>query len=458
MHSLNSTTVAASVGAAAMLLGSCAGAFAAAPASAPDSPFLEDVQILHEWRGEGAEDQFGWIARPIGDVDGDGRTDFVTSAPTHGGGRIYVYSSQSGRLLWQADGRPGDELGTGVESAGDADCDGVPDVIASGPAGGIAHIYSGKDGRVLHTFHSSDSEESFGNHAAGLGDIDGDGCSDVIVGAPGKEGEHKIAGHAYIYSGKSGALLQTLQGESPGDAFGSTVAGRVIAGHQYVLVGAPGAGPRHTGRVYVYDHRSSQPVYVFDSDDTGRAFGLMFLSVVGDVDADGEPDFYASDWSNAAKGKSTGRIYIHSGRTGARLLTLTGATAGEGFGIGPGIAGDVDGDGHADLVIGSWQYGQIARSAGRVYLYSGRTGALLRTYTDRVAEDTFGFDAVGMGDIDGDGTVDLLITAAWSGINGHRSGRVFLISSGVRREGPAGGSPSASSPGPARRPASAARR
>src|SRR5262249_10548478 len=113
-------------------------------------PFVEPVHVIHEWRGEAAEDQFGWIARNIGDVDGDGVNDAVVSAPTHGAdathaGRIYVYSGKSGRLLWTADGAPGDELGTGVEAAGDTDGDGIPDVVASGPSGkGVAHIYSGR--------------------------------------------------------------------------------------------------------------------------------------------------------------------------------------------------------------------------------------------------------------------------------------------------------------------------
>jgi hypothetical protein len=402
------------------------------------SPFVEPVQVLREWHGEASEDQFGWIARNSGDVDGDGVADVVTSAPTHGpggskAGRIYVYSTGTGKLLWIADGRAGDELGSGVEAAGDTNWDGIPDVVASGPSGtGIAHIYSGRDGRILHTFESSVPAELFGNHIAGAGDVDGDGYADVIVGAPGKEGENKVAGHAYVYSGKDGRLLRTVAGERNGDRFGSTVAGYAAGGRSVLVVGAPAAGPMRHGRVYIYEAHSTKPRFVIESDETGRALGAMFVSVPGDLDGDGVPDVYASDWANAAKGRSTGRIYVYSGKTGRALLTLTGTTAGEGFGTSSSVAGDVDGDGRADLIVGAWQYSGAAKSGGRAYLYSGRDGRLMATYTCRVPEETFGFDAVGIGDINKDGVVDLLITSGWSGVSGHHSGRVFIVSSGVR--------------------------
>ena len=56
-------------------------------------------------------------------------------------------------------------------------------------------------------------------------------------------------------------------------------------------------------------------------------------------------------------------------------------------------------------------------------------------YTCKMPGDTFGFDAVSLGDIDRDGSVDFLITSAWSGVSGFHSGRVFVISSGVRKQG-----------------------
>jgi large repetitive protein len=124
---------------------------------------------------------------------------------------------------------------------------------------------------------------------------------------------------------------------------------------------------------------------------------------------------------------------VHSGKSGARVLTLTGEGPGEGFGTSASVAGDLDGDGHADLAVGAWQYAGAAPSGGRIYLYSGKDGRLLRTITCRIPGDTLGFDSVGVGDTDGDGTVDLLVTSAYSGINGYHSGRVFIVSSGIQR-------------------------
>lgn len=403
--------------------------------------FVEPVDIIREWRGEAPEDQFGWIARDIGDVDGDGIADVVVSAPTHGSkgdnaGRIYVYSTGSNKLLWNADGKPGDQLGSGVEGVGDTNGDGVPDVAASGPDGGIANIYSGRDGRILHSFRAARQDELFGNHVSAAGDFDGDGFSDVIVGSPGKPQARQNPGHAYVYSGRSGLLLLTLNGERAGDAFGSTVAGYARNGIRFLVVGAPKAGRSHHGRVYVYRDSVAKPSFTMDADASGNALGAMFVAILGDVDGDGVPDIYASDWSNKVNGPSTGRVYVYSGRTGQHLYTLTGKGRGEGFGTSPSVAGDIDGDGHSDLIVGAWQYGGIVVGGGRAYLYGGADGHLMKTFTCRVPGDTFGFDAVGLGDVNHDGIDDLLIASAWSAVNGHHSGRVFVISSGVSRVSP----------------------
>lgn len=394
------------------------------------NPFVEKVKIIHEWVGETKGDQFGWIARSIGDVDSDKVNDLTTSAPTYQvngqpAGRVYVYSGKSGKLLWTQTGQPGDTLGIGIEGAGDTNRDGIPDVIAAAPGAGKAYVYSGKDGKVLLTLGAGDKNEAFGRHASTAGDVNGDGYADVIVGAPGNNSAGQGAGRAYIYSGKDGGLLLALDGEAAGDGFGSAVAGYKDKRHGFLIVGAPN---HHGGRVYVYTGLTNKPKFVFDADETGAQFGGMFLSMVGDVNSDKTPDIYVSDWANNAKGNSTGRIYVYSGIDGKKLLTLTGETAGDGFGIGSAEAGDVNRDGFDDLIIGAWQHASAASSGGKAYLYSGKDGSLMGTITCRIPGDTFGFDATGIGDIDGDGVIDILLTSAWSGVKGFQSGRMFVIS------------------------------
>jgi hypothetical protein len=350
-----------------------------------ENPFVEPVKIVREWRGEASNDQFGWIARRVS------ADSFVTSAPTKAieganAGRVYVYSLGTGKLLWSTDGKPGDQLGIGIEGTGDGN------VIASAPGAGKAYLYSGKDGRMLQTFTAEDVHDNFGRH------VDGVGVSDVFIGAP---GNHGGTGAAYVYSAKGGKLLLKLSGEREGDNFGSAVAAYKSKDRTMLIVGAPRGGLRRTGKIYVYDDLSGKPKFTFEADEgAGQALGGMFVSVTGGGDV------FASDWPD-------NRVYVYSGKDGHKLFTLTGSTPGEGLGTSSSIAG-------ADLMIGAWQYAGEAQSGGRAYLYSG-DGKLKQTITCRIPGDTFGFDAIGLGE------GRYLITSAWSGVHGFHSGRVFVV-------------------------------
>lgn len=393
-------------------------------ASELSTPFVEGGRILREWRGAAPGDLFGWIARRTDDVDGDGIDDVVTSATGHadGAGRVYVYSAGTGALLWQADGRPGEALGTALEAAGDVNADGVPDVIAGGA--GVARVFSGRDGTLLLSFSAEAEGDGFGTSATGAGDVNADGHADVVVGAPRYGG----VGRVRVFSGRDGSTLLVLDGSTPNGRFGSAVHGRSEPGRFLLVIGAGSAGPRGSGEIRVWNRLSQEPAFVIRSDTADVALGGMFASVAGDVDADGTPDVFASDWRSNATAAGAGRIIVASGATGELLFSRTGEMANEGFGSSSSVAGDVDGDGHADLIVGAWQYAGAAVSGGRLYLISGRDGSLVRTWTGSVPGETLGFDAVGISDIDRDGTRDLLVTSAQSSANGSRSGRVLIVS------------------------------
>lgn len=400
-------------------------------------PFGDEVEVLHEIQGENAGDQFGWVADNAGDVDGDGCNDIVVGATNvrqqrrvHGA--VYVYSGKTGKLLFKKLGKAGDFLGNAVDGIGDVDGDGHADIVAGGPATqqtgpGRICVYSGRTGALLASHDGAAPGDRAGVEAAGIGDLDGDGINDYLTGAERHDGNGKDAGRVTIYSGKTHKLIAHLDGERAGDQFGRAAEGRFVDGDGLLVVGAAKAGPKRTGRVYVYRGGDLKLAFTLEADRTGVAFGEMFLSVPGDLNGDSVPDIYATDWRNSAKGSNTGRAYLYSGADGSKLATWTGSS-GEGFGIGKAVAGDMDADGAPDLIVGAWQNGEAAKSAGKAYLFSGKTRRLIRTYTCRAAGDTFGFDATGLGDVNGDGHPDLLITAAYSTVKGPQTGRVFVIS------------------------------
>lgn len=154
----------------------------------------------------------------------------------------------------------------------------------------------------------------------------------------------------------------------------------------------------------------------------------MFVSFPGDINGDQIGDVYVSDFSDQSKAPISGSVRLHSGVDGALIHKIHGSSPREGFGTSPSDAGDVDGDGRGDLVIGAWQNADQAPSGGKIYLYSGATAKLIRTWTCRESGDTLGFDSVGIGDVDGDGRIDFLVTSAWSSARHVKGGRVFILS------------------------------
>jgi FG-GAP repeat/FG-GAP-like repeat len=391
-----------------------------------------DVRVIWQKTGEAPGDQFGWVTDPVPDVDGDGIPEMMATSPTSSGnrGRVYVYSGDRGRLLFTVEGDPASQLGSGVGVAGDADGDRWVDLALGAPGIGAGYVavVSTKKGREIFRLQGERTGDGFGRTTSGIADVDGDGLDDILVGAPGWDGPAGTnQGRAYLYSSLDQHLIRTWEGEAAGDQFGSAVnpVGDLDGdGIQELVVGAmdAGGGP---GRAYVYSAADGALVYPLTPDPGAVDFGFYFAGSPGDMDADGTPDIYVADFNHAS---ATGRAYVFSGRTGKRLHTFTGAGPGSGFGIGGRGLGDIDRDGFGDILLASWISDAGATDAGMVELFSGRDGGRLRRITSTTAGESLGFDAHGAtGDVDGDGYEDLFLSAAWNPALGGQTGRVYMV-------------------------------
>lgn len=409
------------MGATAALLG-IALALLTPPSAA--AQFVEDdVTVLTSLTAESAGDFFGWVAESAGDLDGDGAADYVITAPTHTtlaplGGKAYVYSGATGTLLHTVLGERAFELlGFSVAAGGDVDADGVPDYAVGAPGfgGGPARvlILSGADHTVLHELTDGPGTR-YGYDLHFAGDVDGDGHEDLLVGALLDSTLAPNGGRVDLVSGRDGSLLWTHHGSTEGGALGSAVTGLAdLDGDGIPEQGAGAAGGGQPigpdgvrpGEAFILDGATGEPVRTLRPNGTGGSFAQFFIHDAGDVDADGVGDVYVGDF-NDAKG---GRGYVFSGAADERLRLINAETPSDGLGMGRG-AGDVDGDGHDDLLIGAFLSSAGARQGGRCWLVSGKSGRTLRTFTATVENAQVGFDVVRLGDVDGDSVTDWLLT------------------------------------------------
>lgn len=378
-------------------------------------------EVLYSWPGVNYGDNLGDAVAHAGDLNNDGVADLLVGAlfadnpggPSTTGG-AFAYSGADGSLLhaWFGNGNS-DLFGGAVDSAGDVNGDGHDDVIIgawTAPFGGFttagaAYVYSGADGSLLHTWGGEDQDNYFGWTVAGLGDLDGDGTSDLLVGAWKNDTTDSYAGAVYVYSGATGALLQKLVGETYQDHFGQSVgaAGDVNNdGTPDFIVGAPGfqmTGETDNGKVYVYSGADYSLLHTWTGSGDYVFLGYT-VTGPGDVDADGHDDLLVCANTSTSGGlHNDGDVYLYSGATGAVLLHWQGN--GGGFGRAIDGAGDFNADGTIDIVIG-------AGEADTAYVYSGVDGALLKEWSGD-SGDSFGVDVAGASDLNGDGRSEILI-------------------------------------------------
>jgi hypothetical protein len=322
--------------------------------------------------------------------------------------------------LYRVDGTAaGDQLGTSLAVVGDLDGDGASEFIIGAPeAGGTGQVVlvHGRSGASLQTFSGSGAGDRFGHSVSALGDIDGDGFGDWIVGAPQRKyeptqnyGAAVGPGYAVVYSGQTSTALRTHIGPGVDDLFGFCVAG----GGQsldndstpdYVVVES------WTSKVHVYSGASGALVRSDSFPDS-----TFSAAIVGDVDGNGKGD-YAVGWVCYA-GAYTGEVWVVRGGNGGLIWKDDLSPYASEYGHNICAPGDLDGDTVPDVIGGGLDDGRFALNGkGRIRVLSGAGGGLLFEGLGSVPFAYFSAAMTPMGDMDGDGTPEFAVgQPGWGG-------------------------------------------
>ena len=375
--------------------------------------------------GESSTNEFGISVSSAGDINGDGYSDILIGAEGFNSlqGKSYVYFGETS-MDTTADvtitgESTGNNFGYSVALAGDVNGDGYSDLLVGaygyGSNTGRAYFYDYFMKNLITpeiTMNGETSANSFGYSTSSAGDVNGDGYSDVIVGAFGYNGE---TGRAYIYLG--GPAMDniadvTMTGEATNNRFGYSVssAGDVNGdGYADVVIGAYRYSTS-IGRAYIYfggNSMDNAADVVMSGELSLDLFGYS-VSSAGDLNGDGFADvIIGSDYSN------TGRAYIYYGGSVTNNVAdvlLTGPGTSTGFGTSVSMAGDMNGDGYSDVIIGAEYF---SSNTGRAYIYFG--GIQMDTLSDVIftGESTglhFGRSVSSAGDVNGDGFSDVIVS------------------------------------------------
>jgi hypothetical protein len=433
-------------------------------------------QTWQLWVGRRSATEANTTDGIILDVNGDGHPDYAAGA-------LYAadasHESVAGRAyLWlgsakgpdptstptRFEGRDGSGalFGAGLARAGDVNGDGYGDLLIDAPYAMVGGNQVGRDYLFLGSADGIDpvhaitiappnGEAGPGLRAQGAGDINGDGYGDVILGAAlySSETEHRC-GRAYVlYGSASGLDLAHPTTFASVDGINSTMVGNAAGdlngdGYADIALTAPGAfdktGVANTGRVRVYlggpDGLTGMPTIL----EPGMA-GIGFGSAVGGADLNG--DGY-SDLFVGAASDSVARIYVffgsHDGVSAANSIHFDLPVGVFRLGVVAANAGDVDGDGFDDLIVGAAAAPDLAGNpeAGQVWIFFGpklvdRAPNTIFNPNSNLAQ--FG-ESVGLGpsDFDGNGYADLVIGSWQNGPNHDNQhwspGRVDIYLSG----------------------------
>jgi hypothetical protein len=424
-----------------------------------------------DWQRPGtAQDMaLGFSVSTAGDVNGDGYSDIVVGAPFDDGiaaaGHVYSYhggaSGLGTAILDASDAQDSSMFGFSVALAGDLNADGYSDVIVSAPFYDDVQDDKGKVflligsasglGSSSWTATGEQEDDTLGWSLSGGGDVNGDGYSDIIIGAPGKDGTYNDEGKVYVYHGNTSPILPssanwTARSDQLGAFLGysvSMMADVNADGFADVIVGAPqfDNGQTDEGKVFVWFGSASGlgtsglPSNSDWSVEQNTADALLGYSVAtaGDINGDGYSDVVigaaAYNGGQTAEGKA---FAYHGGGYGliASGWVTEGNQTNAHFGENLASAGDVNGDGFSDVIIGAKDFDNGQTNEGKVFVYHGSASGLSGT-PNWVAESdqpfaNFGHGVASAGDVNGDGYSDIIVGASRFDAGQTNEGKVFL--------------------------------
>lgn len=231
------------------------------------------------------------------------------------------------------------------------------------------------------------------------------------------------ANTATVYSGSDGQLLYTFSMTNSNFGYAVADAGDVDGdGLTDIIVGGP-SNANSKGISVVYSGATGLQLWSFEGESVGDRFGAA-VSSAGDVNNDGRSDLLIGADSNDAQGNNSGRVYVYSGLDGQLIRNLEAESSFDRFGGGTGLLGDVNNDGIKDHIIGAYAAG--ATSGGKAYVYSGSDGSALFELNPDMGANVFGqFFVANAGDVDNDGIEDIYVGDY---NHGGGAGRVYIFS------------------------------
>jgi hypothetical protein len=314
---------------------------------------------------------------------------------------------------------------------------GAPEDSGDGTDAGRAYLFWGWSGAPIENhvaIPGPGPDALFGTSVAFAGDVNADGFSDLVIGAPGKPGIR--AGEVVVILGGLYSVLDlvddaTLVGPSPDSRFGASVAGAGDVngdGFADIVIGAPQVG---SGLAYVHlggPTIAEQADGLLVDGDAGASFGAS-VSSAGDVDADGLSDVIVGAPED---GTADGRAFLYLGATSAMQAPPPDAVfvaAGLRTGVAVAGVGDRNGDSFGDLAVGTPEFG--ASSEGVVHVFYGGPGAFDEIFDEVIAGtdiSRYAGNAIAGGDFNGDGLADIAVGA--SAVDSGDNGAVFVSFAG----------------------------